>query len=154
MNQKQKENEIFTIEEEIDEPFLSAAEIIREHYKNVMKATKTETRNERLIDLVNECRSFVGDLPEDWQKDFEEIDLLVSLSGGKRTNALVRKKLHYRLSVLRSKFTRMFYRQGKIVDRKEIKQNIVQAIDGGIEGFSPTKRESIFDDEEEKEEKQ
>jgi len=133
--------------QEITEPILEVSKILRTHYLAVATAETTDERIERMIDFINQAKAFTKHIPEDWQEDLKEIELLVSLSGGKRTTAFVRKKLHYKLSKLTGKIMRDFYYKGKIVDKQIRIENIVIAQDGQPEGFAPAP--SDFDLEEE-----
>jgi len=133
--------------EEITEPILEVSKILRTHYLAIAVAENTDERIERMIDFIDQAKAFTKEIKEDWKKDLEEIELLVSLSGGKRTTAFVRKKLHYKLSKLIGKIMRDFYYKGKIVDKQIRIENIVMAQDGQPEGFAPAPPD--FDLEEE-----
>lgn len=150
------ENEgIISFIDEEEEPFLTASEIIRQNYLNVMRSRRIDDRINKMIELVTQAIAFFDEVPEDWHRNLEEIDLLVSLSGGKRTTLLVNKRLHYKLSILLSKITQRFYAEKKIIDKPIRVENIVRAVDGGSEGIGPAPQEfsllKAYEDEERKE---
>lgn len=133
--------------EEITEPILEVSKILRTHYLAIATAESIDERIDNMIVFVDQAKAFTKNIKEDWKKDIKEIELLVSLSGGKRTNLLVKKKLHYKLSKLIGKIMRDFYYKGKIVDKQIRIENIVMAQDGQPEGFAPAPPD--FDLEEE-----
>ena len=113
-----QEHRIWKLSYEDEEHFLVVSEVIRTHYLKVTNAKNLGERINAMMEFVDQSLAFLDDIPEDWQVDLKVIDLLISISGGSKTDSVIRRKLHKILSKMMGRIMKSFYGMGKIPHKK------------------------------------
>lgn len=113
-----QDHRIWKLSYEDEEHFLVVSEVIRTHYLKVTNAKNLGERINAMMEFVDQSLAFLEDVPEEWKLDLKTIELLVSISGGSKTDSVIRRKLHKILSKMMGRIMRAFYTKGKIPHKK------------------------------------